>query len=292
MTAVTQIRRGKVLKKFLQSFLILTIAAFATVALSAGSFAAPSAANPEDILAFKAGAWSVKSGGKEIKFDGASGSGKQYGHTIEWCVVDPSQLEGAEGLKPGILLYSKSLEGSPYQYLVLGEEALNVLGVSFRPEGWDITVISGLSRFTQLLALYSIEYDENPYEARKSFQLRTDSVFWIEDKDGNLGMAFTMADETVTRPEEAGLFASTAVVYYQPPGDALPNDGLVIVKQATKTESYEVTGVSGGGSELTLAAISVKNENDWTDADKWQESEIKAKLPPMPAPVMPPPSLD
>ena len=269
------------MKKILYGVLILTFAVFG---LTARSFAA---ANPEDVFTFEDGTWCVKSGGELIGFDGIAGTGEQNGETIEWCVVNPDEWEEAKGMKPGVLLHNESWENTAYAYLLLEEEALGVDGLSFRPEGWDIAVISRLSRFTELLSLYSIEYDENPFEVRKSFQARTDAVFWTKDADDNVGMAFTMADEDVQRPEEAGLFASTAVIFYPPPGVELVNDGLVILKKATKNESYEVSGVSGDGTELTLAVISVKSEKDWADADKWQDSEIKVKVPPMPEEAIP-----
>jgi hypothetical protein len=67
----------------------------------------------------------------------------------------------------------------------------------------------------------------------------------------------------------------------------LVNDGLVILKKATENESYEVSGVSNDGTELTLAVISVKSEKDWADTGKWQDSEIKVKVPPMPEEAVP-----
>ena len=269
------------MKKIFYGVLILTVATFAAFGFAARSFAA-AAANPEDVFTFKDGAWYVKSGGKQIGFDGIAGTGEQYGKTIEWCVVNPDEQEEAKGLKPGVLLYSKSWENSAYAYLLLEDEALDVAGLSFCPEGWYIVVISRLNRFTELLSLYSIEYDENPYEIRETFRARTDAVFWTKDADGNLGMAFAMAYRDVRRPEEVGSFAPTAVIFYPPPGVKLVNDGMVILKKATKNESYEVSGVSGDGTELTLAVISVKSEKDWADVGKWQDSEIKVKVPPMP----------
>ena len=272
------------MKKILYGVLILTIVTFAVFGFTARSFAA-AAANPEDVFTFKDGAWRVKSGGELKEFDGIAGTGEQNGKTIEWCVVNPDEREEAKGMKPGVLLYSKSWEETAY--LLLEEEALGVEGLSFCPEGWDIVVISRLNRFTELLSLYSIEYDENPYEIRKSFRARTDAVFWTKDADGNLGMAFAAADEDVRRPEEVGAFAPTAVIFYPPPSVGLVNDGLVILKKATKNESYEVSGVSGDGTELTLAVISVKSEKDWADVDKWQDSEIKVKVPPRPEEAIP-----
>jgi hypothetical protein len=93
------------------------------------------------------------------------------------------------------------------------------------------------------------------------------------------GLAFTLADQEVQRPEEAGLFASTAALFCPPQGVSRVDDGLVIVKKATKTESYEVAGVSEDGTELILNVISVKSEKDWKDPDKWQESDLKVKIP-------------
>jgi len=274
------------MKKFI-AFLLLFITA-AGMALAA--------AKPEDIFTFKDGAWRVKTGGKETKFDGLSGTAEFSGGPIPWCVVNPDEFKDdneAGSLPAGVLLYVKDIEeyGPPYVFLSLDEETAWVDGVSFSPMEEDAVVISRGSRFVESLSVYflaPIVYAvENLGRELDRYQLltaRSDSVFWIrtaetEEQDSLTGLAFTLADEEVWRPEEAGLFGATAAIFCPPQSVERVNDGLVIVKKATKTTSYEVTGVSGDGKELILTEISVKSEKDWKDPDKWQESEIKVKIP-------------
>jgi hypothetical protein len=287
---------GVKMKKFLYGALILAVALFvmfgAFTPQSQAATKAKKAAKPEDVFTFRDGAWRVKSGGKQKEFEGISGTGERKSGPIEWCVVNPDEQEEAKGLKAGILLYVKDMEEyqSPYTFLLLKEEAVQVDGVSFNPSGWETAaVISRGGRFTELLSLYDLEslymeYDGTPFESDPSFLARSDAVFWVETGESEnhsslSGLAFTMADEEVQRPEEAGLFASTAAIYYPPQTVAWVNDGLVVLKKATKTESYEVSGMSEDGTEVTIAVTSVKSEKDWKDIDKWVESEIKVKVP-------------
>jgi hypothetical protein len=289
--------KGEMKMKQIKSFFVLFFAAAAMVltasAFTPASFAAStakkSAKKPEDVFTFKDGAWRVKSGGKLKEFEGASGTGKRKAGPVPWCVVNPDAQEEAKGLKAGVLFYVKGGEPS-YYFLLLNEDAVQVDDVSFNPHGWDtVAVVSRGGRMAELLSLYNLgdldmEGVPNPAKSDKSFLARSDAVFWVKTKDtkdgpGHFGLAFTLADEKVKRPEEAGLFASTAAVYYPPQTVEWVNGGLVVLKKATKTENYEVSGVSKDGTEATLTVTSVKSEKDWKDLDKWQESEIKVKVP-------------
>jgi hypothetical protein len=213
--------------------------------------------------------------------------------------VNPDEREEAKGLKAGILLYVRDTEEyqSPYAFLLLSEEAVQVDGVSFNPSGCEnAAVISRGGRFAELLSLYDLEslymeYDGGPLESYKSFLARNDAVFWVhtdetENTSSLSGLAFTLADEDVQRPEEAGLFASTAAIFYPSQSVEWVNDGLVVLKRATKKESYVVSDMSDDGTELTLSVTSVKSEKDWKDTDRWKESEIKVKVP-MPEEAIP-----
>lgn len=252
---------------------------------------------PEDIFTFKDGAWYVRSGDRRIAFEGVSGTGERgKSDPVQWCVVNPDETEEAKGLKAGVLLYIKDMEesGSPYVYLLLDEEAIRVDGLSF-DDSENVVVISRGGRFTELLSVYNLgavymEWDGSPLESYQSFLARNDSVFWVvEHKEGYdiTGFAFTLADEEVTRPEEAGLFAATAAIFCPPQSVQRVNDGLAILKKATKTENYEISDVNGDGTELTLTVTSVKTEKDWEDVDKWQESEMTIEVPPMPEEEIP-----
>jgi hypothetical protein len=256
-------------------------------------------AMPEDVFTFENGAWRVKSGGKLKKFAGLSGSAKDHGGPIEWCVVNPAEQEEARGLKAGVLLYVKHIEeyGPPYVFLLLDKEAAQVDGVSL--DSPDAAVISREGRFTKRLSVYflaPIEYAGEglgrQLESYKSFPARSGAVFWVRtaetEEQGSLtGLAFTLADGDARRPEAAGLFGSTTAVFTPNQGVERVNGGLVVVKKATKTESYEVTGVSGDGKELILSVTSVKSEKDWADPGKWRKSKIKVKIPPGAEEAMP-----
>jgi hypothetical protein len=298
--------------KGIKAFFVLPFAAAAMVwgayAFTPASFAAAAqkATKPEDVFTFKDGAWRVKSGGKTKEFEGVSGTGKRKAGPVPWCVVNPDTQEEAKGLKAGVLLYFEYMakrNRSPYAFLRLNEDAVRVGNVEFAPvEG--VAVISRSGRFAELLSLYSLSPyfesgGEKPLKSYKSFLTRNDAVFWAATQEdlSELGLvgpdvaclAFTLVDEEVERPEVAGMFGATAA-FFCPPGEGgekRVNDGLLILKKATKTENFEAGGVSGDGKKLSLTMTSVKSEKDWKLPDKWREWKIEVKLPLAPVAAKP-----
>ena len=68
------------------------------------------------------------------------------------------------------------------------------------------------------------------------------------------------------------MFGASAVLYD-------PDQGVIVLKQATAKENFIVTGVSEDGEKITISVTSVNSEKDWEDDEKRQESEITVEVP-------------
>ena len=217
------------------------------------------AAKPEDVFAFDSEAqdWVLKSGGE------AEGTprGGQVDEGLWFYVVNPDADDAAKGLNSGILLYNA--KARKYSFLPLDEEHIGVENVSFSPDKKRIVVVSRMSRFFAGISVY----DGETFKLEKTFNGYSD-VWFVDD----VRFAFTLIEENIQRPEEAGLWGTSVALY--DPDDA---KGYVVLKRATATESFTVMGVSETG--ITVNVTLVKSEKDWKDIEKQQDSEITVKVP-------------
>jgi hypothetical protein len=284
----------------MKSFKALFVSLAAAIVFSAGVSVAE-AAKPEDIFTFKDGTWHVKSGKKTEEFDGLRGTEyvnpEENTIAAEWCLINPYDYEDknndeARSLPIGVLLYRPDMEdaGTPYVFLTLEEETMAVDSVYI---GKNNVAVASRGESVEVLSLFDLEilemeWDGGPLERYKTLLASGDAILWLDmrEADGGdspiyTGIAFTLADEEVERPEEAGLFGATAAIYCPPQGVERVNDGLIILKKATKKENFDVTGVDEDGTQITLTRTFVKSEKDWEDSDKWQEEYVKVKVPPV-----------
>ncbi len=218
-----------------------------------------SAAKPESVFVVRDGDWVLKSGGEP---EGLSGASLEQG--MFWYAVDPESEKAAKGLKRGILLYDA--EAKKYSFLPTDEEQTRVENVTFSPDK-KIMVLSGnINRFASGLWVYDVE----TLELKNSFWGYSD-VFFID----NVRFAFTLVDENIVRPEEAGMWGTSAALY-EPADD---KKGYVVLKGASAKENFSVSGVDENEGKIILNVTSVKSEKDWEDIDKQNDSEITVEVP-------------
>ena len=213
---------------------------------------------PEDVFVVKDGEWVLQAGGEP---EGAGGASPDEG--MWWYAVDPENDPAARGLERGILLYDAAAEKGSYSFLPTTEEQTRVEQVFFGPDKKRMVVACNLNRFASGLSVYDLA----TLELEKSFWGRSD-VWFVDD----IRFAFTLIEQTVGRPETAGMWATSAALY-EPADDT----GYVILKEASATESFEVTGADESG--ITITVTSVKSEKDWEDFDKQQDSDITVEIP-------------
>ena len=228
-------------------------------------FATPSMAaqaktkQPQDVFAvdLKREGWTLKSGGDP---EGTSGASLELG--VYWYVVNPEVDEAAKGLKAGLLLFDVGTK--KYSFLPLEEEEIGVEGVQFSPDKKRMIVASSMNRYATSLTVYDLE----TLDPQATF-MGYSEVYFVDD----VRFAFTLFDENVERPTEAGMWGTSAA-FFAPDAE----DGYIVLKEATAKESFAVVGADE--NQITIHTTTVKSEKDWEDADKWQESEITVEVPP------------
>ena len=221
---------------------------------------AEAAKNPEDIFVFDAEAedWVLKAGGEPE----GTPRGGQPDLGLWFYVVNADNDETAKGLENGVLLYNANAK--KYSFLPLDEEQRAVDMVTFSPDGRRVVVAYRLGRFSSGLSVYEMD----GLTLENTLMAYTD-IYFVD----HVRFAFTLIDQSVERPEAAGLWGSSAALYE--PADE--KKGYVELKGATAKESYAVMSADKKG--ITINITSVKTENDWEDVDSWQESEITVEVP-------------
>jgi hypothetical protein len=238
--------------KSFKLFVTLLLALAAAFCFEGSAFAA----KPEDVFVVNDEDWVLKSGGEP---EGA------YGGTLElgmyWYAVDPDTEEAAKGLKRGVLLYDA--EGEKYSFLPTEEEQTRVENVTFSPDKKRMVLSANINRFSSGLWVYDVK----TLKLEKEFWGYSD-VFFIDD----VRFAFTLVDEKIERPQEAGMWGTSAALY-----DPAEEKGYILLKGATAKENFSVMGADNSG--ITINVTSVKSEKDWEDIDKQNDSEITVEVP-------------
>lgn len=236
----------------------LLACAIAVLCLAFSPLAAQ-AKSPEDVFIVKDGDWMLKSGGEP---EGASGASIEEG--MCWYAVDPESEDAAKGLQRGILLYDANAEkGKAYSFLPTTEEQTRVEQVFFSPDKKLMVVVCNLNRFASGLYVY----DAKSLQLEKSFWGQSDG--WFVD---DARFAFTLVEQEIERPEQAGMWATSAALY-EPAADT----GYIVLKGASATENFAVTGADK--NKIAITVTSVKSEKDWEDIDNQQDSEITVDVP-------------
>jgi hypothetical protein len=248
-------------KKLILTILCVFLLAAAMVLAANSAFAA----RPEDVFVFdrEAQDWSLKRGDEP---EGTSGGDNDSG--FWFYVVNPDGDTAAKGLEPGILLYDT--KSDKYSFLPFeGEDAELITGVqnvNFSPDGRRAVVSIHMSRFFSQLTVYETE----TLQIENTFEMAYGDVFFIDD----VRFAFTLIDNDIERPEEAGMWGTSAAIY-EPADD---DKGYVILRKATAKENFTVTGLTDE-NEIAINVTSVKSEKDWEDPDKQQDAEIVVEVP-------------
>lgn len=214
---------------------------------------------PDDVFVVREQGWILKKSGGEA--EGVSGGNADTG--FWFYVVNPENNDAAKGLESGVLLYNQNAE--KYSFLPLSQEEANyVEGAIFSPGGESVVLAIRMGRFGSLLWVYDIA----TFKKQNEFRGYSD-IFFVD----GVRFAFTLLDEKVQRPEEAGMWGTSASLY-----DPADSKGYVVLNGATAKESFIVMGLAGD-DKLTVSVTSVKAEKDWKDTNKWEESEITIDLP-------------
>ena len=244
-----------------KSLPLTLVAVLLILASVSAAFAAP---KPEDVFVFdgKANEWVLKSGGEP--------EGTPWGGYIDrglwFYAVNPDADDAAKGMEAGILLHDA--KAKKYSFLPFDKELIGgVQNVEFSPNGKTIVVAVHMSRFFGQLMVYDVETLGR--EPKKTFEMAYADIFFVD----NVRFALTLIDNKIQRPEAAGLWGTSAALY-----DPSHDEGYVVLKGATATENFAVTGLSGE-TEITVNVTSVKSEKDWEDTEKQQNSEITVEVP-------------
>jgi hypothetical protein len=249
-------------KPFLILFIALTMITTMTASVFAaqGKKAAAKSAKPEDVFVVGDGDWVLKSGDEPP--EGRRGASLEQ--NIYWYAVDPENDKAAKSLERGILLYDGNAK--KYSFLPTDEEQTRVENITFSPNGKRMVLACILNRFASGLWVYETE----SLKPEKSFWGYSDVFFMDDDR-----FAFTLKDRNVERPEAAGMWGTSAAIY-----DVAADEGYVILKGATKTENFTVSGFANeSGDEISVIVTSVKSEKDWEDIYKQTDTEITVKVP-------------
>ena len=242
-------------------YVFLLTVAFAAIALTGTSFAAE-AKNPEEVFIFNGEDWVLHSGAETEGERGAVVAAEG----VWWYAVNPETEAAAKGLERGILLYDANAEsGKAYTFLPTTEEQARVELVMFSPDKKRMVVRCNLNRFASGLYVYVVA----TLELENSFWNRGD--IWFVS---NVRFVFTLVDTKVKRPETAAMWATSAAIY-----EIADKKGYVVLKGASATESFTVTGVDQDQNLVNILVTSVKSAKDWEDIEKQQESETTVEVP-------------
>lgn len=180
-----------------------------------------------------------------------------------WILVDPELSEGMKNSKPGIYFFIGEDE-KPLAFLPI--EQAGACMIEFSPSGEKLLISRGVE-FWQDLILYFVE--NGKFVKKKSFISAAHS-FWIDPHR----FIFTSIDKDKgPRTKEEDDWWNSPALY-----DTVEND-LVILKNATETKNYFITGYDYETGVIDITESSVKNKNDWSDPDKIEYKEITVETP-------------
>ena len=139
--------------------------------------------------------------------------------------------------------------------------------LEFSPSGEKLLVSRGVE-VNQDLWLYFIE-DGKKFVKKASFNSMGHS-FWIDPHR----FLFNSIDlKKGTRTKDGDDWRCSSALY-----DSAVEE-LIILKEATETKDYIITGCDHDEGTIDITEGSVKNKNDWSDPDKIQYNEITIPFP-------------
>ena len=177
--------------------------------------------------------------------------------------MNPGIEDSLSALSPGLLLFDSKT--GLYSFVPLAEEELWVDHVFFSPGGGKTMVVSSRqSRFFSQLAVY-----DTGTLARLAAFTGGDEAYFVDGER----FAFTLREEEIERPETAGLWGKSAVLY-----DPGASGGVAALRKASDLQDFNVTGFAGGNVQISVT--SVPSAPDWSDPDKWEETVMEFPPPP------------
>ena len=178
-----------------------------------------------------------------------------------WILVDPELSEGMKGSKPGIYFF---LNGKPVTFLPM--EQAGACMMEFSPSGEKLLISRGTEVWQDLM-LYFIE--DGKFVSKKSF-ISAGHSFWIDPHR----FLFTSVDKNKgPRTKDGDDWWNSPALY-----DTVFEE-LTVLKEATETKNYFITGYDHDTGVIDLNEASVKDTKDWGDPDKIKYKEITVETP-------------
>ncbi len=183
-----------------------------------------------------------------------------------WIVVDPGQSAGMQGSESGICFF-RGVDARPAGFLPVAEEA-GSCRLYFSPSG-DKLLVSWGYEYIRHLSLYLID-KEKGFVKKASFEV-AGTPFWVDPQR----FAFNAVDAKKGLRAE-GKFDSwwSSVTLY----DSMTNS-LTVLKQATSTADYVITGFDQETGALEIMESTVEEAKDWADDDAVRDREIRLTVP-------------
>ena len=181
-----------------------------------------------------------------------------------WVLVDP-ESEGMEGSKSGIHFFFGE-DNEPFAFLPMKDAAACMM--EFSPSGEKVLISRG-TEIKQDLGYYEIDIARKKFNKKKSF-VSAGHSFWVDPHR----FFFTSVDESKGARDKAGDQLWDSIAMY----DSV-FDELSILKEATETKDYFITGCDYDTGVVDVSESSVKDKKDWNDQEKIKYNDITIPIP-------------
>ena len=204
-------------------------------------------------------------GGKErLLEDESPQSGATDAGLWSWVQVDP-EYEGMEGSEGGVYFF-RGEDERPAGFLPI--ENAGACMLEFSPSGEKLLISRG-TEAKQDLGYYVVNAAKKSFVRKKTFS-SMGPVAWIDPHR----FIFTAIDEKKgRRPGSEDTWWYSAALY-----DSVEDD-LIIIKEATETKNYMITGCDHEEGTLDVNEASVKDKKDWGDDNKINYKESTVPIP-------------
>ncbi|MCR5815182.1 MAG: hypothetical protein K6G15_11935 [Desulfovibrio sp.] len=183
-----------------------------------------------------------------------------------WILVDPAQSEAMKNSEGGVYFF-QGKDKKPAGFLPIKEEAASCR-LYFSPSGEKFLLSWGME-YIQHLSLYVI--DKNKGFVKKAEFNVMGPAFWIDPHR----FAFNSINvkKGARAKDKFDLWWTSAALY-----DSAV-DELIILKEATATKDYTISGYDEANASFAIMESSVKDTKDWGDEEKITDTEISVPTP-------------
>ena len=182
-----------------------------------------------------------------------------------WLLVDPTFSDGMKGSESGIYFFLGE-NNEPFAFLPIKDAAACML--EFSPSGKKLLIRRG-TEIKQDLGYYVIDIEGKKFDKKKSF-VSAGHSFWVDPHR----FFFTSVDESKGKRDKAGEQLWDSIAMY----DSV-FDELNIIKEATETKDYFITGCDYDTGVVDVSESSVKDKKDWNDQEKIKYNDITIPIP-------------